>query len=95
MQHGGKYATLFHICKMANFSVISVNVQGLGNFQKRRDVFHYLRQKNHSIYFLQGTHFTKKKNKLELSGDMNVILHLTHHSQEGFAFYSTTILTSK
>jgi hypothetical protein len=50
---------------MANFSVISVNVQGLGNFQKRRDVFHYLRQKNHSINFLQDTHFTKKKNKLE------------------------------
>jgi exonuclease III len=63
MQHGGKYATLFHICKMANFSVISVNVQGLGNFQKRRDVFHYLRQKNHSIYFLQDTHFTNKEEK--------------------------------
>jgi hypothetical protein len=94
MQHGGKYATLFHICKMANFSVISVNVQGLGNFQKRRDVFHYLRQKNHSIYFYKTLiSQTKKKNKLELSGDMNVILHLTHHSQEGFAFYSTTILT--
>ena len=46
---------------MAKISLISVNVQGLGNQQKRRDVFHYLRQKNSSIYFLQDTHFTNKQ----------------------------------
>jgi exonuclease III len=40
-----------------------MNVQGLGNFQKRRDLFQYLRQKEHSIYFLQDTHFVKKDEK--------------------------------
>ena len=46
---------------MAKISIISANVQGLGNSQKRRDVFQYLRQKNSSIYFLQDTHFTEKQ----------------------------------
>ena len=49
------------ICIMAKISIISANVQGLGNSQKRRDVFQYLRQKNSSIYFLQDTHFTEKQ----------------------------------
>ena len=41
-------------------TVVSVNCQGLGNRQKRKDVFHYLRKKNYSIYFLQDTHFEPK-----------------------------------
>lgn len=48
---------------MSRLSLISVNVQGLGNFQKRRDVFQYLKQKQASIYFLQDTHFTKTEEK--------------------------------
>lgn len=48
---------------MARFSVISANVQGLGNIQKRRDVFQYLRQKDYTTYFLCDTHFTKKEEK--------------------------------
>ena len=40
--------------------VVSVNCQGLGNRQKRKDVFHYLRSKKYSIYFLQDTHFEPK-----------------------------------
>ena len=40
--------------------VVSVNCQGLGNRQKRKDVFHYLRNKKYSIYFLQDTHFEPK-----------------------------------
>ena len=39
---------------------MSCNCQGLGEFQKRRDLFQYLRQQNCSIYFLQDTHFVKK-----------------------------------
>ena len=35
----------------------SMNCQGLGDMKKRRDVFHYLRNKNYSIYLLQDTHF--------------------------------------
>ena len=41
-------------------SIVSLNCQGLGDLRKRRDVFHYIRQKKHSIYFLQDTHFSPK-----------------------------------
>ena len=44
----------------SGISILSINCQGLNNAQKRRDVFHYLRSKKHSIYFLQDTHFEKK-----------------------------------
>ena len=45
---------------MSCITVASMNCQGLGNMQKRRDVFHYLKQKAFSIYCLQDTHFDKK-----------------------------------
>ena len=48
---------------MAKLSVISCNCQGLGDFRKRKDVFHYLREKKFDIYFLQDTHFEKKIEK--------------------------------
>jgi len=37
-----------------------MNCQGLGDMKKRRDIFHYLRNKNYSIYLLQDTHFDSK-----------------------------------
>ena len=49
-----------HIRKLDSIVVSSLNCQGLGNVQKRRDVFHYLKQKSYSIYCLQDTHFDKK-----------------------------------
>ena len=33
---------------------------GPKQYEKRRDVFHYLRNKNYSICFLQDTHFEEK-----------------------------------
>ena len=48
---------------MDSLIISSLNCQGLGNLQKRRDVFHYLKQKGHSIYCLQDTHFDKKIEK--------------------------------
>lgn len=48
---------------MDKITVASVNCRGLGNVQKRRDVFHYLRQKRYSIYFLQDTHLDPKLDK--------------------------------
>ena len=38
--------------------VMSMNCRGIGNSNKRRDVFHYLRGLNYSIYMLQDTHFS-------------------------------------
>ena len=40
--------------------IVSVNCQGLSDPRKRRDVFHYLRQKSYSIYLMQDTHFDPK-----------------------------------
>ena len=40
--------------------VVSMNCQGLADPRKRRDVFHYLREKSYSIYLLQDTHFDPK-----------------------------------
>ena len=37
--------------------IASMNCRGLGEFRKRRDVFHFLREKNLSVYLLQDTHF--------------------------------------
>ena len=48
---------------MDGINISSLNCQGLGNFQKRRDVFHYLRKKQYNIYFLQDTHFEEKSER--------------------------------
>ena len=51
----------FNLENMSNeITVASVNCQGLGDLKKRREVFHFLRQKRFSIYFLQDTHFSPK-----------------------------------
>ena len=45
---------------MDNITILCLNCQGLGNARKRRDVFHYLKQKSCVIYCLQDTHFSTK-----------------------------------
>ena len=45
---------------MSSLKVSSLNCQGLGNYQKRRDVFQHLRQKQYNIYCLQDLHFDHK-----------------------------------
>ena len=41
--------------------ILSMDCQGLGDQDKRKDVFHYLKQRKYSIYLLQDTHFTTKE----------------------------------
>ena len=48
---------------MGSLTIASLNCQGLGDMRKRRDVFHYLKQKKYSIYCLQDTHFNTKLEK--------------------------------
>lgn len=48
------------MCATNSLTIASMNCQGLGDMKKRRDVFHYLRNKNYSIYLLQDTHFDAK-----------------------------------
>lgn len=42
-------------------NIISMNVQGLGDKAKRKDVLNYLKSKKFSICFLQDTHFDRKE----------------------------------
>ena len=44
-------------------TILSMNVQGLGDKNKRKDTLNFLKSKNKSIYFLQDTHFTNKEMK--------------------------------
>lgn len=44
-------------------TIASMNVQGLGDKHKRKDVLNYLKAKKYNIYFLQDTHFTDKEYK--------------------------------
>ena len=39
--------------------ILSMNVKGLGNKQKRNQVFEWLRNKKFALYLLQETHSTK------------------------------------
>lgn len=43
-----------------NIKILSMNCQGLADIKKRRDVFHYLRSKSFSVYFLQDVHLDQK-----------------------------------
>lgn len=42
-------------------TLASLNCRGLGDLNKRKDVFNYLREKQFSIYCLQDTHFTAQE----------------------------------
>ena len=44
-----------------NIKILSMNCQGLGDQNKRKDVFHFLKQKKYAVYLLQDTHFTSKE----------------------------------
>ncbi len=43
-----------------SLNILSMNVRGLGDAKKRRDVFNWLRDKNGAIYCLQDTHSIEK-----------------------------------
>lgn len=41
--------------------VLTLNCQGLNDFNKRKNVLKNLKMKNYNIYFLQDTHFNEKE----------------------------------
>lgn len=45
---------------MSNITISSLNVRGLGNNEKRREIFQWLRKKKFSIYMLQEVHCTER-----------------------------------
>jgi len=44
---------------MSNITISSLNVRGLDNNEKRREIFQWLRKKKFSIYMLQEVHCTE------------------------------------
>jgi len=49
---------------MLKITISSLNVRGLVNNEKRREVFHWLKKKNFSIYLLQEAHCTEKSSEI-------------------------------
>ena len=49
---------------MTDIKILSANCQGLGNFEKRKDVFKYFRNMKASIVCLQDTHFVSSNEKI-------------------------------
>ena len=48
----------------ANLSILSLNVRGLGDKDKHREVFHLFNNKPHQIFMLQETHSTNEVVKI-------------------------------
>lgn len=64
--------------------VLSANVRGLGQFQKRTDVFEYLKSKKCHIYCLQDVHFTREKeNNIKLQWDGQVVFNSYTNNSRG------------
>ena len=49
------------IVSAEHFVICSLNVRGLSNTVKRREIFRWLKLKNFAIYFLQEVHCTQEK----------------------------------
>ena len=59
--------------KMDDIKLISLNVRGLGNREKRMSIYHYMRNKRADIIYLQETHSTERTYftwKTEWNSDM-------------------------
>ena len=71
---------------LKNVKICSMNVRGLGNEEKRRDVFNWLKKKNHAIYCLQDIH-VGDKNKTAFCKDWGseVILSAVSTESRGVA----------
>lgn len=52
-------------------TIASLNVRGLGNDTKRREIFNWLRSKHFSIYLLQEVHCLEKNKKQKTFGPRN------------------------
>ena len=70
---------------------ISLNVNGLGEYYKRKDVFEYLRQKKANIVFLQETHLTtKEENRIRSMWGYDCILNGVTTNTNGVGIFFNT-----
>ncbi len=65
---------------MATSKIISVNVQGLYNPEKRRKLFRWFRDNSAKIIFMQETFCTKEFSKIEDSAWPGKIYHNLSHT---------------
>ena len=76
--------------------ICCVNVQGIHNNEKRRDIFDRLRNQNFKIICLTDTHFEKSKENI-YSAEWGYLSYLFpfHHNLEGLRYFLKIILNSK
>ena len=82
---------------MDKITVASVNCRGLGNVQKRRDVFHYLRQKRYSVFSFYKT-LIWTRNSTNISQRNGVLLRIfvpVIQDLEVWPYFSIMILNSR
>lgn len=74
------------MCDNNCIKLCTYNVNGLGNYKKRKDVFDYLRTENASIYFLQETHLkTKAENMVRAMWGYDCVLNGNNTNSNGVA----------
>ena len=62
---------------MFDVKIMSLNVRGLGNGKKRREIFHWLNKEKFDIFLLQETHSTKEK-ELVWRSEWGHLVHYAH-----------------
>lgn len=78
---------------MAELKIASMNVRGIGNNNKRRETFNWLRNKQQSIIFLQEVHCTEATiDKWKSEWGYKALFSCFQAIQQAFAFSLTTIL---
>ena len=81
---------------MGSVTFLTVNCQGLGNIEKRKDVFHFLKSKNYNIYCLQDTHFTSEiESSISSMWGFDCFFSSFSSNSRGYQFCLITILNMK
>ena len=78
---------------MCDLNNASINVRGIGNDNKKRETFNWLRPKQQSVYFLQEKHCTEKHvDKWRAEWGYKALLAVAQAGQRVFASSSTITL---
>ena len=72
----------------SNLTVQSFNVNGIGNFSKRNQIFNFMNKKGADIYFLVDTRFSKDiENKIKEEWGSNVFFSSFSSQSRGVAIF--------
>lgn len=77
---------------MSEINICTMNCRGLGDYRKRRDVFHYLRKSDHHIYFLQDIHCGQgKENSFRNAWGIDILISSYRNNARGVAILTKGI----